>query len=327
MKKQLPFRIPEICGYGQFTIALGILDCYPTEKTKLWFIQSFIQMMAVISTRKLRFDQEFNDNEFMSCPFLDKYIIPIEFIRKSGWDIVDFLRDMIEKDTYIGFLCDRFYLPFCKYEYRHDHYVHFALMLGMDDDAETVTAMDYFNYKYSIFDIPFSCLREACASEYCRSNQPFEDSILCVHRREAPFFPIMYNPERLVFLTTEYLKGHKDKENDIWRGIAVYDALELYIEDRQLSFPVVQTIYDHKLAMLRRLQILQELNLTEITEDDMYYFKQAAQKALILRNMLLKQMLMEPQASANALERVKNSIHEYKEYDRNTMGRFMTIIK
>ena len=326
MNKALPFHIPTICGYGQFSIALGILDCYPSPETKIWFAESFIQLFASTKTYSLRFDIEYNDNQFMNCPFFDHYIIPISFFNNTQTDIVHFIRDMINNSYYVGFLCDRFYFPFCKREYKQRHSCHFSLVIGYNDDTSTFTLVDYFNQKYSIMDVSYSCILAAFHSEYCNSDQPYEDSILCVRFCKERLLPQPYNPDRLRFLCKEYLKGVTDEKNNIWRGISVNDALIEFVKNKTIKNASVQSIHDHKLALLRRLHILQELHLAHIEKEDYAYFEDLVRRSLVLRNSLIKYSYLYMSNLEADPSTLYSNILSYKQIDFDAMNRFYSLI-
>ena len=324
MKKNLPFIIPDICSKANFTILLGILGATQSPPVLEWFSQSYVQLIASLSSAGIRFDDEFGDNHFMNSPFLDKYIIPLSYFNKCGTDIVQFLREAISNDTYVGFICDHFYFPFSKDTYGKEHYIHFSLITGYDDETLTVRIADYFNYKYSIYDCSFDCLREAAMSKYCHSDMPLEDSILCVKRREQPVFPISFNIDRLIFLTREYLKGG---ENDrIMKGISVYHALAINVQKSNIRLSSIQTLYDHKIAMCHRLEILHSLGYVKVTEQDKKYFDDVLRQAVIFRNTLLRQKMLEGIRYKNALPKTLECIYQFQELDREAMTRFLNML-
>ena len=109
----------------------------------------------------------------------------------------------------------------------------------------------------------------------------------------------------------------------MWTGISVYDALECYVEKGFIQHSAIQTIYDHKLAMLRRVRLLQELELVKVGEEGFVLFEQAVQKALILRNILLKYKITGTATCGETLKRLMNTIHNYKKHDQELMERFL----
>jgi len=330
MTKYLPFELPQISSYGHNAIALGILSCHPTEQTKLWFTQSYIQLVASRDTQKIMFESEFNDNSYLWCPFLLRYIIPLDLLDDSGKDIIDLLRQMIAEEIYVNIRCDRFYFPFCKARYHQEHFLHYALVVGFDDVSQSVTLVDYFNRKYSLHTASFDDLRRAFYSEDCRTRKPFGEILTGVKYRESLEFPITYNPHRLVYLAEEYLRGNVDTRNDVWRGISVYDALKQFINYDIYYLSTIQIIYDHKVAMLQRIKMLDEMGYVHITANDIRLFEDAVHEAIILRNLLLKQeanFLNSRKTQQNQKTRILGKIDEFKKIDENVMKQFIHIVK
>ena len=325
MKKYLPYVIPAICGYGQFTIALSILYSEPSQEVDTWFAQSFIQLVSLRNEKHILFENEFGDNQFMNSPFLDKYIIPMSMVQQSNLDIVEVSRYYLERNTYIGYLCDRFYFPFCTEEYQTQHFTHFVLLTGFDDESQTVRIADYFNHKYMLCECPYHILRNAAMSKYCVSPQPYEDSILCVRRRDFLTFPISFNRERLTYLAREYLKGYEGKE--ISTGICIYNELSQYVQEGTLRYNVIQTIYDHKLAMCRRLKILRAYGYASISDQDELYFEKVLEQAQILRNILIRQHILKGKNSKLTTQHTLDCIARYREMDIDAMNYFINIIQ
>lgn len=326
MYKELPYSISPICAMGNHTIALNILDNYQTVDMKTWFINSLINMDACVWFNRifLRFSNEFNDNEFKNCPLLSKYFIPVSTVKSKNIDIVQLIQDMINCDYYTGFLCDRFYLNFCSDHFQKNHFTHFALIIGYDTEAETFIIADYFREKYSIQKASFSEVRDSFVLNTHISDMPFEDSIICVKYQESKYSYITYQKARIIYLVERYLAGDVYPDVELWEGVSIYDALRLCVDRGHIQNSVLQAIYDHKLAMQKRMYYMDELGLLKFNQEEKDQYQDAVLKANQLRNYLLKYEISPKKPS---IDQVYQKINEYKEYDILFMNKFLNKLK
>lgn len=293
MKIVHPFNNPEITSFPEFAALFTIFGGNFDNRIKKWFIHNYIGLQCRFSydQRVILFDDEFGENSIMNCPIIDRHELRREYVNK--WDgIIPYLKDQIIHGYYVYIILDRFYnINFMEF-YHKEHYNHFSLVNGFDDDANVFYVADFYG-RYSCKTICYSDLEKGFLSYDFDKELNGYDNIVSVkynrgiNNRDTIHY---FRPQNICFLLNEYLSGRKC--NNIWFGKYVYDAAFDSVTNNERDVRISHVIYDHKKAMNMRVKYLKDLGYINFTSSEMGLFEQLEQKGLLCRNQSIKLILM-----------------------------------
>lgn len=127
--KQLPFKTPPIIGYQSYAFPLGIAANHNNYLP--WFYSNYIQLKCAsnfFQRRDLWFDF-LDGNVYGRIPFLEYDCYVKDDFSNSYGDLVDFIIESVNKNSYIYTVVDLFYIP-NTFGYQQSHFTHDTLVLG-----------------------------------------------------------------------------------------------------------------------------------------------------------------------------------------------------
>ncbi len=266
-----------------------------------WFYSNYIQLEYFINGNTLNF-LTYPISGFSSlCPLLDYERLDLEFIYKSNINVIDLIKNSISLGYYVMTYTDEYYIPDrISYE-RKIHFRHEIMIYGFDSDKSVFNVIGFNKeLKYSPSCVSFSEFE----TSYLNSINKTNDFILMKAKDSKSYRPSYeFDIVNVKNLLTDYLFSKNTSEN--FRligkpnngicGISVYDELIKYYQNilnddsgKVCDIKHFHLLYEHKKAMVSRLEYLAENKYINSNNDITSIFGELEKKSLNMRNIIMK---------------------------------------
>lgn len=242
---------PVIRVYQHVAYSFGILGS--NQDSYNWLCNQYTQLI----------DDGQNDITFY-LEFLNKQDafdyerVQCETLQELKIDVVEFIRNEIKNGWYVYICVDEFYIP-KRTAYQKVHFIHDCLVYGMDDRKREFCIIGYNDeHMYSESRVTYEQLRESTPRYWIcslRKNEQYK-FLLDINK-------IHIDLKRYLNLEPEIIIGDFNPESAVF-GQETNQSLIRYIENQcfnkqrmDIRYPYL--FYEHKKAMLIRLEKLQEV--------------------------------------------------------------------
>ena len=211
---------------------------------------------------------------------------------------------------------DHFYFS-CAEFCNKEHHMHPTFIYGYDDFKKQFFIKDFFKNKYSEKTVSYKEMN--LAFDECKIQKSYHRIINLLK-----YTPLYYelNLDKIIRNYTDYLNGcdttYKYKEDIQYGdltfsyGIRYYDVLDHQLCNKDIDIRIFHVLYDHKIIQSMRIKYLFDNNY--ITNPELLEKSDLLeQKALNLRNLVLKYLISQNQADLNE---ATSLCKHMKEYDR-----------
>lgn len=267
------------------------------EEGQNWLVNNFIE----ITYEKTGLPYQiyfYNDRvrnktvELYNCPFWRMQKIDFDDNHYvMGKNILDYSRDCINKNMYLLLMVNRKYID--SYGYQNDN-LHQILVHGYDDEQEIIYYAD--NRRDGKYDSMLTCkyselLNGFKNADYFLEEPDFGTSIFTFYIEKTKEYPV--NMKRVVRMINAYYQSVSETDNGRPSGINVYlDLIKYYKKGISLDIEIatdirgVHTLWDHKKAMIARLEYLKDI--VEVSEEWIETYKKIEKKSGEIVRLLLK---------------------------------------
>lgn len=263
MKKKLPFRYPPITSY--ISVAHILSPLWPYKNVIMpWFCQQYIQL---VSTKGYGdFYDCVTDNRLsfpIDCPFFEFQLLDKRNMYPYPEKFSEFLEYHILNNNYVIASIDDYYVN-SGWNYRKKHFSHLALIYGCDTTEKKFLVADFFGNKYTQAEIEYKYIDEGDNSMPTDLARWYNEiTIFKFIKRHEPF-PLKI--ELIKLLLSDYINSRDSfyklnysryQYGKYYYGLAYYDNLiETLNQDKNIDIRLFHLLYDHKVAMLLRLDYL-----------------------------------------------------------------------
>ncbi|MNO50748.1 hypothetical protein D3C76_411320 [compost metagenome] len=307
----LPYSDPIIKGYLFFAFPLSIIGY--NEKTAPWVLSNYIQM---------RFDKDFINSPVPYTFYayehhLSPWLLDEEFSRNTlnffKFDIVSWVKNCIDQKKYVYIYLDEYYMPgrtcFGKVNYAHEN-----LIFGYDDNLQLFDVLGFDDQNifkpvqltYDNFVEAYMGIEKMIYNEKFNKQNTTEESLNYFNTvklfrvNHSGLYAFNYK------LTTNTLKDYVNGTNTSelfsmilepkWHfvfGTDCYSYIHEYhksLLNKEVDFDVryIHNVWEHKLLMTKRIEYMNNNKVIEISQDIVGQFKSVENRALSLRNLMLK---------------------------------------
>lgn len=338
----LPIVYPPINGFSHqgalFSILLAREECKP------WIFSNFIQTYSLKDLYKNTsrsgtvdfFYNIYGDWKYFhykANPWIRFSSIPLDYLQLLKFDAVDFLKICIDRNMYVTFDIDTFYISTYEF-YQNTHEKHEIFIYGYDDEMKMFYVGDNMkNGKYCQELVPYDEINDGISQmyEFDKKNNLFwrekQISMLEVTQNteasgKDPLFIqeiLGLNIKKIVNDIKEYLLIDKyssgySYSNFYVFGIECYDELikyAIYAKETEVSADIrgFYSFYMHKKLMLLRLEFLNnDYELSEIIKE----YDILVRKFDVLILLLVKAKMKKEN---RLLEKVAEILKDSKEYE------------
>lgn len=312
---KLPLCESPIKVYSNYAYVLSVL--LNNEDAKEWFYCNFIQVKYIRDEGENRFFFNYSlgnlTKYFYNVPFLEVRSLSRQFCVKAINNIIDFLCNAIREGYYIMAVVDNYFL-YTPIECRENHYMHILLLYGFNTDKRCFYSMGYNNHLYEQKEIRFVDFVKAITSVK-GDNKDIRDDYVMLYKLQDKskikylqegynYFSYKFNCSLFRRSLKEYLDSVCSDEhfNTFYEpapkseyGISYYEALMEYVQ-KHIDGIYKGHIYDvafhgmleHKVVMVQRLKYIKDKKYILNIEDAIKEYEDLAEKAVIVRNMVLK---------------------------------------
>ncbi|OPX45891.1 hypothetical protein CLHUN_03640 [Ruminiclostridium hungatei] len=290
----LPVVYPPINGYPHKGALFSMLMA--REECKPWVFSNFIQIYALkdLYNRGMRtgtidfFYNLYGDWTYFHLkanPWIRINSMPFEFFKLIKSDIVDFIKTCINRNLYLFFDIDMYYIPAYKLIFNKNHLLHEIFIYGYDDDKNVFYMGDNTTGKYNHDQVTYEQITastNALLEIYGDNN---EDTVLHNYREKSiymmsigknverngqdPFFSkdvFEINIKKIIndlkeyLLLDNYAEGYKYSNYYVY-GIDCYNELLKFVRyametnqwvDRRAFYSFIE----HKKLMLLRMEFI-----------------------------------------------------------------------
>lgn len=279
--KTLPVNLdPPIKAYLSYAHILSML--LVDNESDDWIYSNFIQLYSQKDTSSSWTVLQFmpDTHNLVHDQYLYKSFSLNPEIEDLGKEvIIDKLRRWIDKEYYIIFSLDEYYLPgtkLCGVE----HIPHAQFIYGYNDEKQTFSILNYDpEANYASIEISYENLLQSLVTEEMITEWKWPDLVWhnpkllkkCNYVRkdfDLSFITAQFKEYRRGYgshiypLTSSFLREGEDK---VW-GIDIYDNLISYLDKTLLSteYMPYHLLWEHKTMMLRRLEYIEKRYEVEI---------------------------------------------------------------
>jgi hypothetical protein len=354
----LPIIYPPINAFPHKGALFSVL--FAREECKPWIFSNFIQIYSLKDLYKNKprtgtvdfFYNMYGDWTYFHLkanPWIKLNSMPFEYLRLLKPDIVDFIKMCIDKNRYLFFDIDMYYISAYKINYNKAHVPHEIFIYGYDDEKKVFYIGDNTALKYSheqmtydeitlstnnLLEIYENNVKGVLWHEYREKSIFMLEVKKNVERNgEDPVFSSevfdininkIINDLKEYLLWDNYAEGYRHSEYYVY-GIECYNELEKYAysvigtEDR-IDHRAFYSFIEHKKLMLLRMQYLsKDYDLNDLIEK----YTDLVNGFNILMNLVLKAILTK---NNKTWEKVINYFKEYKEKEIILLNEFINIL-
>ncbi len=325
MKKILPVEYPPITSY--ISIAHMLSALWPLKEVIMpWFCQQYIQLA---STKRFGHFYDCVYDEMVpfpvKCPFFEVQLLDKRRMHNYPEKFSEFLEFHLLKDCYVVTGVDEYYVN-CAWNYQKNHYVHQALFYGCDTKEKKFFLSDFFGDKYTQTEISYEQIDEGDRYTPKELDKWFHEvSIFNYLERHEPY-PL--NIELMKLFIHDYINSrdsfHKInfsryREGDHYEyGLQYYDNMAILIANQREHIDIrpFHVLYDHKVAMLIRLEYLYQNSFfdSDTYKGLCFEMNQLKKENFNLRQMVLKYNFRPERVNLDSIIHKCMSLKQ-KEYD------------
>lgn len=252
----------------RLTTALPLCIALSETKLKPWFYQNYLEIYSLTTNF---IDIIYND----SLSYTNNELFPLEIKTVSysfiSQDIINLIKQYIEKNYYIIIFVDEFYMRNSSSYLKH-HFNHEYLIYGYNEQDKVLSGIGFLNTKFTTLDLMFDDLSKAFHSaKMLQQREDFAgDHELYLLRKKdyKNSFPFQIQTFKTKIanyllstldLTSIYIKNIDDYKYNL--GISVYNSiiehLDLYcMEKHNYYYNSIHAFYEHKKGILTRLNYI-----------------------------------------------------------------------
>ncbi|PEA82339.1 hypothetical protein [Bacillus pseudomycoides] len=291
---QLPVSNINHRGYQFYAFPMSIISNYPESLP--WIHSNFIQMCYDRSENSpvpfAPYIFDYAQNPWLITHKLDRSIYSI-----FNKDIIDFVRESIDRDYYVYLNVDEFFIPnrnaFQNYNYSHD-----ILIFGYDEVKGVFNVLGYdHNYEFKKSEVSYQNFKAAfnnidSITNYC--NQIY----LYKYNPDGKY---TFNFDLVIDLIEDYLYSHNTSSKfymvqdtmDRAYGMKSYMYLKKYLADLLVgksSYDIrnLHCLLEHKIAMQKRIEFFESEGYIDTSYNLSKDYIDIQKKALDFRNMMIK---------------------------------------
>ncbi|SDF91695.1 hypothetical protein SAMN04488542_12058 [Fontibacillus panacisegetis] len=307
----LPCSEPIIKGYLFFAFPLSIIGY--NEKTAPWILSNYIQM---------RFDKDYINSpvpytfyayEHHISPWLCDEEFSRNILNFFEFDIISWVKNCIEQKKYVYLYLDEYYMPgrtsFGKLNFAHEN-----LIFGYNDDLESFDVLGFddkgifkpVQLTYDKFVDAYMGIEKMIYNEKFNNQNTTEESIYYFNTVKLFRFnnsgQYSFNYKLTKNTLRDYTNGTNTSElfsmvrepySHFVFGIDCYSYIHDYYKSllkKEVGFDVryIHNVWEHKLLMTKRVEYMNNNKRIELSQDIVSQFKTVENRALILRNLMLK---------------------------------------
>lgn len=356
--RTLPVIYPPINGFPHkgalFSILLAREECKP------WVFSNFIQIYTLkdLHKNKLRsgtvdfFYNIYGDWTYFHLkanPWIKLNSMPFDFFRLLKTDVIDFIKTCIDRNMYLFFDIDMYYISAYKINYNKNHVPHETFIYGYDDDKKVLLMGDNTALKYNQDQITYDEIIKSTSSLLDIYTNNVEGVFWHTYREKSIFMlevkknvernevdPIFskeifdINTNKIIndlkeyLLLDNYADGYKYSDYYTY-GIECYYELERFINyaietNGSLDQRAFYSFIEHKKLMLLRMQYLsKDFELGELIEK----YSVLVNKFNIIMNLVLKGNVTK---QLELWERASNKLEECKGIEIILLNKFIEIL-
>ncbi|MCP3781449.1 hypothetical protein [Paenibacillus sp. MZ03-122A] len=340
MKSILPVYNPPLLGFLRWPYTLSITMGY--NETLPWFYTNFIQVKVNKNFHEKKSEFNFNfyrgeRNEFTNNPFISTTSIDVDFLNGLNHDILSFLKYSIDSGYYVVMLVDEFFIP-GKDSYLKENYPHHIFIYGYDFEKKVLFLTGFSHGVYGHNEINFYDFINSYKSiiNMYNNNLTPKDNIYLMKFNSNHSYNFSEEVFKDEILSYYYSKSHTDSLNyinaDNEYGLKTYKHLIYYYsllsEEVEINdFGKIRSLHilwEHKNMMVKRLEYLSEnghLNNVELT---IMNYKKMANKAIILRNLILKSNV---HVEKSVYIKVINGLRDLELIESEALGKVLELFR
>ncbi|MBN2531402.1 MAG: hypothetical protein JXB88_00850 [Spirochaetales bacterium] len=299
---ELPIRIPPVTGLHFHAFQLSVVFSY--ENFIPWFYSHYIQVFGIENPDGVPWYNFVSYNAWengIPC-FLQVHKINRDVVLANNINIVEFVKNYIERGwyTYIGI--DDFYIPF-RSSYQKNRQPHDIFLYGYDTEKKSFNTAGFNEEEvFSFNQLSFDDFEKAYYYDISNVDKDlfecFDFVTLLKPIKDAKFdFDVTLTKELLndyihSIDTTEKLRIVRTPKQNYIYGMKTYLILKKYFQSMlntglELDIRPVHLFWEHKKCMLLRIKYMNEngfIKLPGLYND----YMEIEQKALGMRNLMLK---------------------------------------
>ncbi|PZD93689.1 hypothetical protein DNH61_24055 [Paenibacillus sambharensis] len=321
--KLLSMKKPALNTYNLYASLLSLIG--PEENAWSWVMNHFIQIVRFNSYQTYFFDT--HRLLYHHCPWVDAFCIPKSMIGTSDSSLSGFIKEQLERDTYLWLSADQYYLSASPLHQKH-HFVHELFLFGYDERQNIVHIADHFKdgrYEHAV--CSFDELEQAFRSSYAQGKFADQVYLFSKHMNMQDEF----NAEQVYFLLDAYLNAkdtfHYNKSDNCMYGVAALEQLPAdllrLVEGTHADLRPFQLLWERSELMASRIQYM-NLRL-QLDADNRLLRTAMTQKNAIqaIRNLLTKFNLS---GNEVLLNRSQSLLRQYIEEEKRWIPELMTAV-
>jgi hypothetical protein len=268
-----------------------------------WFCDHYIQL--VVKSKDYASDwANFYDGIFIaniepihSCSFCMYQRVDKTVRNKSFTEFTEFIETQINHGYYIETWLDQYFIS-CSNCYNKSHFMHSNFIYGYDNDKKVVYVSDFFKHgMYKSEVVSYEEINQSYTLEYQIGNIP--SWFLWIRLYKYVGYQYKLNKDLLLLGLNNYINC-KDSFNrfdnasvtydPVYFGLDYYNLLieHCYSVKYNLDIRAFHVLYDHKIAMLIRLEYLNEERLINNYHKLKQKCENLLNETLKMQNMALK---------------------------------------
>lgn len=278
MKKKLPFCIDvEMKMYHNKSFPLGIIKAN-IKDYDTWLSSKFINCVCRGNVFDSVEEDVWSVNEGLTFS-QGMWLEPTAFSVK-GFNLLEFNKNMLEKENYITGIYNEFYIP-QKKSFNVSNFDHDYLIFGFDDEQKVFKSAGYLkNGDYSLFDISYDDYYQSVIGA---TSKKIGLNFYKIDSQFVPKIDIAAVKNKLRC----YLESSLDENGNVY-GVEVWERLAQYvINNDEIDIRYGRVYMEHHGVMLNRMKTFIKLgyNINDEIENKYFQIYSMTQR---VHNMFLK---------------------------------------
>ncbi|QNU66155.1 hypothetical protein EHE19_014905 [Ruminiclostridium herbifermentans] len=358
----LPVVYPPINGYPHKGALFSMLMA--REECKPWVFNNFIQVYTLkdlcnkgVRTGTVDFFYnlygDWTHFYLKSNPWIKFSSMPYDFLKLIKTDIIDFIKTCINKNLYLFFDIDMYYISAYKMHYNKTHFLHEIFIYGYDDDKKIFYMGDNTTGKYTLDQVTYDEIITSTNVILDLYRDDNEDAELYKYKEKAIYMMCVtknvernwqdpsfskdifeVNIKKIIndlkeyLLLDNYAEGYRYSNYYVF-GIDCYNELMKFVRSaiengQHVDRRAFYSFIEHKKLMLLRMEFLND------KYNDKYDLNQLIERYSNLVNefnIILSSVLKANMIKDNDLwEKINVKLKECKEEDIVLMNEFIRIL-
>ena len=244
---ELPFADPFLKLYPHHALAAGILQ--NNEHILPLLLTDYVQLVYDKDVQRMDFSVSLYIQSYIKhIPLTFQSLVPREIVEHGYKNPVEFIRTSLEHGYYVYCIVDTYYIGAYQKCYHMHHMLHDMAIYGYDKKTREYHVADCFvDGKYKREIISEKELKDGLEIAY---DKDWLDGFVLLKYNENPYRGITYDIEWIKKEIDNYLNGEPSgwvtiseyRRRIPWLyvyGIEVYDALEEYLEEKEIKREVL----------------------------------------------------------------------------------------